>query len=58
MTAVPGVGALISRSQQIFDSAAAYGLVCVAGILALLVNALIAMLEGYLLRYRPVSEHD
>jgi ABC-type nitrate/sulfonate/bicarbonate transport system permease component len=58
MTAVPGVGALISRSQQIFDSAAAYGLVCVAGILALLVNALIAMLEGYVLRYRPVSEHD
>jgi ABC-type nitrate/sulfonate/bicarbonate transport system permease component len=58
MTAVPGVGALISRSQQNFDSAAAYGLVCVAGILALLVNALIAMLEGYLLRYRPVSQHD
>ena len=58
MTAVPGVGALISRSQQNFDSAAAYGLVCVAGILALLVNAVIAMLEGYLLRYRPAAEHD
>ena len=58
MTAVPGVGALISRSQQNFDSAAAYGLVCVAGILALLVNAFIAVLEGYLLRYRPAPEHD
>ena len=58
MTAVPGVGALISRSQQNFDSAAAYGLVCIAGILGLLVNAMIAMLEGYLLRYRPDPDHD
>jgi ABC-type nitrate/sulfonate/bicarbonate transport system permease component len=58
MTAVPGVGALISRSQQNFDSAAAYGLVCIAGILGLLVNAVIAMLEGYLLRYRPDPDRD
>ena len=58
MTSVPGVGALISRSQQNFDSAAAYGLVCVAGVLGLLVNAVISMLEGHLLRYRPEPEQD
>lgn len=52
-TVVPGVGAQIARAQQNFDTASAYGLVCVVGILALLVNALISLLEGYVLRYRP-----
>lgn len=51
-TAVPGVGALISNAQRTFQPAAAYGMVAVAGVLGLLVNALISVLEGYLLRYR------
>jgi ABC-type nitrate/sulfonate/bicarbonate transport system permease component len=52
-TAVPGIGAQISTAQRNFDSATAYGMVCIAGILGLLVNALIQVVEGYLLRYRP-----
>jgi ABC-type nitrate/sulfonate/bicarbonate transport system permease component len=52
-TAVPGIGAQISTAQRNFDSATAYGMVCIAGVLGLLVNALIQVLEGYLLRYRP-----
>jgi ABC-type nitrate/sulfonate/bicarbonate transport system permease component len=52
-TAVPGVGALISNAQRTFQPAAAYGMVAIAGVLGLLVNALISVIEAYLLRYRP-----
>lgn len=53
LTQVQGVGALIETAQRNFQSAQVYGLVCIAGLLGLLVNALVTLLEGYALRYRP-----
>lgn len=53
LTAVSGVGALIATAQQNFQSAAVFGLVVVAGIFGLLVNAIVALIEGYVFRYRP-----
>lgn len=53
LTAVNGVGALIATAQRNFQSAAVFGLVVVAGIFGLLVNAIVAMIEGYVFRYRP-----
>lgn len=53
LTQVNGVGALIATSQQNFQSASVYGLVLIAGLFGLLVNALVALLETYVLRYLP-----
>jgi ABC-type nitrate/sulfonate/bicarbonate transport system permease component len=52
VTQVPGVGGAIAQAQSRFDTAAVYGLLAIGGILGLLVNVLVAVLEGYLLRYR------
>jgi sulfonate transport system permease protein len=52
VTQVPGVGGAISQAQSRFDTAAVYGLIAIGGVLGLLVNILVALLEGYLLRYR------
>jgi ABC-type nitrate/sulfonate/bicarbonate transport system permease component len=53
LTAVNGVGALIATAQRNFQSAAVFGLVIVAGLFGLLVNAIVALIEGYVFRYRP-----
>jgi ABC-type nitrate/sulfonate/bicarbonate transport system permease component len=53
LTAVNGVGALIATAQRNFQSAAVFGLVIVAGLFGLLVNAIVALIEAYIFRYRP-----
>lgn len=53
VTQVTGIGSLISTAQRQFDAATAYGLLAIAGILGIAVNALVAILEARLLRYRP-----
>jgi len=53
LTAVNGVGALIATAQRNFQSAAVFGLVIVAGLFGLLVNAFVALIESYVFRYRP-----
>lgn len=53
LTAVQGVGALISTAQRNFQSSTVFGLVVVAGIFGLLVNAIVALIETYAFRYRP-----
>jgi ABC-type nitrate/sulfonate/bicarbonate transport system permease component len=53
ITQVSGLGQLLEASQQNFQAAQVYGLVVLIGVLALLLNVLMSLLEGYLLRYRP-----
>jgi len=53
VTQVQGIGSLISTAQKTFDAATAYGLLAIVGVIGIAVNALLAALEGWLLRYRP-----
>lgn len=53
LTQVPGIGGLIATSQRTFQSAQVYGLIVVAGLASLLINASVAVVEGYIIRYRP-----
>ncbi len=53
VTQVEGLGSLIATAQQSFDAATAYGLLAIAGILGIGINALVTSLEAWLLRYRP-----
>lgn len=53
VTQVPGIGSLISTAQRTFDAATAYGLLAIVGVIGIGVNAILAALEGWLLRYRP-----
>lgn len=53
LTGVSGVGALIAAAQRNFQAPAVFGLVVVAGIFGLLVNAIVALIEAYTFRYRP-----
>ena len=53
ITQVPGLGGLIITAQRNFLSAQVYGLVVIAGVLGLLVNSLVSLLEGVALRYMP-----
>ena len=53
LTQVPGLGGLIATSQRTFRSAQVYGLIVVAGMISLLINALVAAAEAWILRYRP-----
>jgi len=55
VTGIPGLGALLSRAQQNYQSAQVYGLLVLIGLLALLVNAVVAGIESWVLRYRPPS---
>lgn len=52
LTQVSGLGALIAKSQTNFESAQVYGLVAVAGVIALLLSILITLLDTYVNRYR------
>jgi ABC-type nitrate/sulfonate/bicarbonate transport system permease component len=53
ITQVPGLGGLIITAQRNFLSAQVYGLVAIAGVLGLVVNVLVSLLEGVALRYMP-----
>ena len=53
VTQVPGLGSLISTAQRTFDAATAYGMLAIVGVIGIAINALLAALEGWLLRYRP-----
>ncbi|MBW3638970.1 MAG: ABC transporter permease [Actinobacteria bacterium] len=53
LTQVDGVGALIAQSQRNYEFAQGYGLILVAGLFALLVNALVSMLQARVMRHRP-----
>jgi ABC-type nitrate/sulfonate/bicarbonate transport system permease component len=52
-TQVSGLGQLMETAQQNFQSAQVYGLVIVVGVVALLINTVVSLAEGFLLRYRP-----
>ena len=53
LTQVDGLGGLIATSQRTFRSAQVYALIVVAGLISLLINALVASLERYTFRYCP-----
>lgn len=53
VTQVEGLGSLIATAQQSFDAPTAYGLLAIAGILGIGINAVVTALEAWLLRYRP-----
>lgn len=55
LTYVDGVGALIAQSQRAFQPDRVYALIVVAGLLSLVVNAVLGALEGYVFRYRPAT---
>jgi ABC-type nitrate/sulfonate/bicarbonate transport system permease component len=52
-TQVSGLGKLLNTAQQNFQSAQVYGIVVIVGVIALLINTLLSVLEGVLRRYRP-----
>jgi ABC-type nitrate/sulfonate/bicarbonate transport system permease component len=52
LTQVDGIGALIATAQRSYLSAEVWGLILVAGLFSLLVNALVGALEGRVFRYR------
>jgi ABC-type nitrate/sulfonate/bicarbonate transport system permease component len=51
-TNVDGIGALITTAQTSFMTAEVYGLIVIASLMSLIVNWIIVIAEGYLLRYR------
>lgn len=53
LTQVPGLGGLIANSQRTFQSAQVYGLIVVAGLTSLLINAMVAALEANVFRRWP-----
>lgn len=53
LTQVDGIGALIGLSQRNYEFARGYGLLLVAAAFSLGVNALVSVLEGYVVRHRP-----
>lgn len=55
LTKVDGVGALIAQSQRNYEFAQSYGLILVAGLFSLLVNALVSLLQARVMRHRPPS---
>jgi ABC-type nitrate/sulfonate/bicarbonate transport system permease component len=54
-TQVSGLGKVMETAQQNFQSAQTYGLVVVVGVVAMVLNAAVSILENFLLRYRPKS---
>jgi len=53
LTQVDGIGALIGLSQRNFQFARGYGLILVAALFSLAVNALVSTLQEYVLRHHP-----
>lgn len=56
VTQTNGLGSLISTAQQNFDSATAYGLLAIAGLLSIAINLIVTGLEAWLLRYRSGAQ--
>lgn len=54
--ATGGVGYQLLRQQQLFDMAGAIAWTLMLVVFVLIVQRLIALIEGWVLRYRPVSE--
>lgn len=55
ITQTGGLGSLITAAQQSFDAASAYGVLCIAGVFGIAINAVVATAEAWLLRYRAAS---
>ena len=55
LTGVDGLGVLITQAQDTFLIPQTYGLVLLAGIVALLVNSVVAVYESYVLRRHGVT---
>lgn len=53
VTQVDGIGALIAISQRTYMASEVYGLIVVVALFSLLVNGLVSVCEGYVLRNRP-----
>ncbi|HXT91768.1 MAG TPA: ABC transporter permease [Trebonia sp.] len=51
VTGTSGVGGLLSSAEQNFMSAQVYGLVCVAGLIALVINVCVHLIEHYTSRH-------
>jgi ABC-type nitrate/sulfonate/bicarbonate transport system permease component len=54
-TQVSGIGKLLEDAQQSFLAAQVFGLIVIVGVIALLINVLLALVEARLLRYRPTK---
>ncbi|HEY0248205.1 MAG TPA: ABC transporter permease subunit [Gryllotalpicola sp.] len=52
-TQVAGLGKLLETAQQSFLAAQVFGLIVVVGVIALVINVVLALIERRVLRYRP-----
>ena len=55
-TQVSGIGKLLETAQQSFLAARVFGLIVIVGVIALVINVLLSLIEGRLFRYRPSVE--
>jgi ABC-type nitrate/sulfonate/bicarbonate transport system permease component len=53
LTSLPGIGALMIRSQRNFQSSEVYALLVVVGLFGFAVNDLFAMIDGVIMRRWP-----
>ena len=53
LTGVTGIGALLAKSQQDYNSAATFGLLVLIGLVALIFNYCIAAIESFFTRHLP-----
>ncbi|MCS5719267.1 ABC transporter permease subunit [Herbiconiux sp. CPCC 205763] len=55
-TQVSGLGRMLGVAQQNYATAQVFGLIVVIGVIALVVDAVIAAIERWTLRYRPAAD--
>ncbi|MFB2599334.1 ABC transporter permease [Herbiconiux sp. P17] len=55
-TQVSGLGRMLGVAQQNYATAQVFGLIVVIGVIALVVDAVIALIERWILRYRPPTD--
>jgi len=53
LTSLPGIGAIMIRSQRNFQSSEVYALLVLVGLFGFVVNDLFAVVEGVIMRRRP-----
>jgi ABC-type nitrate/sulfonate/bicarbonate transport system permease component len=53
LTSLPGIGALMIRSQRNFQSSEVYALLVLIGLFGFVVNDLFAIIEGIIMRRWP-----
>jgi ABC-type nitrate/sulfonate/bicarbonate transport system permease component len=53
LTSMPGIGAVMIRSQRNFQSSEIYALLVLVGLFGLVVNDIFAVIEGAIMRSRP-----